>query len=76
MEQFGKIHSKILVRKPEAEKLIGRLRHKYENNIKMNLIEIGSVDHWILLAQDPRVIHLKSARLLPRNKIQITQTSY
>jgi hypothetical protein len=40
---------KIVVRKPEGDRLLGRLRHGWEHNIKM---EIGRVVDWIQLAQD------------------------
>jgi hypothetical protein len=43
----------ILVGKPEGKSLLGRLRHKRVNNIKMDLREIGwCVMDWIDLAQD------------------------
>jgi hypothetical protein len=43
----------ILVGKPEGKRLLGRHRHKWVENIKMNLREIGwdGMD-WIDLAQD------------------------
>jgi hypothetical protein len=43
----------ILVGKPEGKKLLGRLRHRWANNIKMDLrgIELDGMD-WIYLAQD------------------------
>jgi len=44
---------KILVGKPEGKRPLGRHRHRWEDNIRMGLREIGSegVD-WIHLAQD------------------------
>jgi hypothetical protein len=43
----------ILVGKPEARKPLGRPRRGWEDNIKMNLREIGFGDvDWIHLAQD------------------------
>jgi hypothetical protein len=44
---------RLLVRKPEGKRPLGRPRHGWVNNIKMDLLEIGwgSVD-WIDLAQD------------------------
>jgi hypothetical protein len=44
---------RILVRNPEANRPLERLRSRWENNIKMNLREVGwgGVD-WIDLAQD------------------------
>jgi hypothetical protein len=42
---------RVLVGKPEGERLLGRPRLKWEDNIKMDLQEVGGVD-WIELAQD------------------------
>jgi hypothetical protein len=44
---------KLLVRKPEGKRPLGRPRRRWVNNIKMDLLEIGwsGVD-WIGLAQD------------------------
>jgi hypothetical protein len=44
---------RILVGKPEGKRLLGRLRHRYEDNIKMDLREIvwGGMD-WIHLDKD------------------------
>jgi hypothetical protein len=44
---------RLLVRKPEGNRPIIRPRHRWVNNIKMDLLEIGwcGVD-WIGLAQD------------------------
>jgi hypothetical protein len=43
---------KVLVEKPEGKRPLGRLRHRWENGIRMDLREIGlrGVD-WIRLAQ-------------------------
>jgi hypothetical protein len=45
--------SKIFVRKPERKRSFGRSKHTWEDNIKMDLGEIGwgGVD-WIHLSQD------------------------
>jgi hypothetical protein len=44
---------RILVGKPEGKRQIGRPRHRWEDNIEMDLIEIGWSDvGWIDLAQD------------------------
>jgi hypothetical protein len=44
---------KILFRKPEGKRKLGRLRHRWEDNIRMNLRETGWKDvDWIHLAQD------------------------
>jgi len=44
---------RILVGKPEGKRPLGRPRHRWENNIKMDLPEVGcgGMD-WIKLAQD------------------------
>jgi hypothetical protein len=44
---------RLLVGNPEGKRLLGRARHKWVDNIKMDLLEIGwgGVD-WIGLAQD------------------------
>ena len=44
---------RVLVGKPEWKRLLGRPRHRWENNIKMDLHEVscGDID-WIDLAQD------------------------
>jgi hypothetical protein len=44
---------RVLVGKPERKRLMGRPRHRWEDNIKMDLQEVGcwGVD-WIELAQD------------------------
>jgi hypothetical protein len=44
---------RVLVRKPERKRPLGRPRHRWEENIKTNLQELGcgSTD-WIELAQD------------------------
>jgi hypothetical protein len=44
---------RLLVEKPEGKRPLGRLRHRWIDNIKMDLLEIGlSVVDWIGLAQD------------------------
>jgi hypothetical protein len=43
----------ILVDKPEGRRLLGRPRRRWEDNIKMDLREVGFGDvDWIRLAQD------------------------
>jgi len=44
---------RVLVGKPEGKRPLGRLRHRWEDNIKMDLQEVGcgGMD-WIKLAQD------------------------
>jgi hypothetical protein len=45
--------SRILVRRPEGGRPLGRPRHRWEDNIKIDLEEVGwrGMD-WIELAQD------------------------
>jgi hypothetical protein len=44
---------KILVGRPEGKRHLGRSRHRWEDNIKMDLREIGTNGaNWIQLAQD------------------------
>ena len=44
---------RVLVEKPEGKRSLGRLRHRWEDNIKMDLQEVGrgGVD-WIEPAQE------------------------
>ena len=44
---------RILVGKPEGKKPLGRPRHKWEDNIKMDIQEMGGdCGDWMELAQD------------------------
>jgi hypothetical protein len=44
---------RLLVGKPEGKRLLERPRHRWVNNIRMDLGEVGWVDvDWIGLAQD------------------------
>jgi hypothetical protein len=44
---------RLLVGKPEGKRSLGRPRHRWIDNIKMGLLEMGlSVVDWIVLAQD------------------------
>jgi hypothetical protein len=44
---------RVLVGKPEGKRSLGRPRRRWENNIKMDLQEVGkSHGHWMELAQD------------------------
>jgi hypothetical protein len=44
---------RVFVKRPEGKKPLGRPRHRWEENIKMNLMEVGwgGMD-WIALAED------------------------
>jgi hypothetical protein len=43
----------VLVEKPEKKRPLGRPRRRWENNIKMDLQEVGGVHgNWMELAQD------------------------
>jgi hypothetical protein len=41
MGESGNAYKKILVGKPERKRPLGRPRHRWEDNIKMDLEEIG-----------------------------------
>jgi len=43
---------RVLVAKPEGKRPLGRLRHRWEDNIKMDLREVGAGGDWMELAQD------------------------
>jgi hypothetical protein len=44
---------RLLVRKPDGKRPLGRTRYRWKDNIKMDLLEIGlGVIDWIGLAQD------------------------
>jgi len=44
---------RILVGKPEGQRPLGRPRHRWEDNIKMDFQEVGCEGmNWIKLAQD------------------------
>jgi hypothetical protein len=52
MVEMRRAHN-IMIGKPEGKRPLGRCRHRWENNIRMDLREMGweGVD-WIHLAQD------------------------
>jgi hypothetical protein len=44
---------RVLVGNPEGKRPLGRPRHRWEDNIKMDLQEVGGCrGHWMELAQD------------------------
>jgi hypothetical protein len=44
---------RVLVGKPEGKRPMGKLRHRWEDNVRMNLQEAGCGGmYWIGLAQD------------------------
>ena len=43
---------RVLVGKPEGKRPLGRPRHGWEDNIKMDLQEVGGDVEWMELAQD------------------------
>ena len=52
MEEGRGVH-KVLVRKPEGKRPLGRPRYRWEDNIKMDLEEVGrGCGDWMELAQD------------------------
>jgi hypothetical protein len=49
----GRGEFKVLLQKPEVKRLLGRPKQKWEDNIKMDLQDLGCVGiNWIKLAQD------------------------
>jgi hypothetical protein len=49
----GKDLYRVLVRRPEGKRPLGRPRRRWEDNIKMDLRQIGiDGENWIRLAQD------------------------
>ena len=52
MEEGRGVH-KVLVEKPEGKRPLGRPRHRWEDNIKMDLEELGGgCGDWMELAQN------------------------
>ena len=52
MEEGRSVH-KVLVGKPEGKRRLGRPRSRWEDNIKMDLEEVGrGCGDWMELAQD------------------------
>ena len=54
MARMGKgrgVH-RVLVGKPEGKRPLGRPRHRWEDNIKMDLMEVGGGGDCMELAQD------------------------
>jgi len=43
---------RVLVRKPEGKRPLGRPKHRWEDNIKMDLWEVAESGDWMELAQD------------------------
>jgi len=48
----GRDVHRVLVGKPEGKRLLGRPRRRWEDNIKMDLREVGRGGEWMELAQD------------------------
>jgi hypothetical protein len=49
----GRVMYWVFVRKPEGKRPLGRHRHRQEDNIQIDLQEVGCVGmQWIELAQD------------------------
>jgi hypothetical protein len=49
----GESEYRVLIGKPEGKRPLGKPRRKWDNNIKMDLQEVGCVGmDWIELAQD------------------------
>ena len=43
---------RVLVGKPEGKRPLGRSRRRWEDNIKMDLREVGGGGDWMVVAQD------------------------
>ena len=43
---------RVLLGKPEGKRPLGRPRRRWEDNIKMDLREVGGSGNWMELAQD------------------------
>jgi hypothetical protein len=49
----GRVVYRVLVGKPEGKRPLGRPRRRWEDNIRLDLLEVGCVcEEWIGLAQD------------------------
>jgi hypothetical protein len=48
----GRGVNRVLVGKPEGKRRLGRPRRRWEDNIKMDLQEVGGSGDWLELAQD------------------------
>jgi len=51
MGEWRGVH-RVLVGKPEGERTLGRPRRSWEDNIKIDLREVGGGGDWMELAQD------------------------
>ena len=51
VEEGGSVH-RVLVVKPEGKRPLGRPRRRWEDNIKMDLREVGGGGYCMELAQD------------------------
>ena len=47
----GRVVHRVLVGKPEEKRPFGRPRRRWEDNIKMDLREVGGGGHWMELTQ-------------------------
>ena len=48
---------RVLVGKPEGKRQLGRPRRRWEDNIKMDLREVGGGGDWMKLAQDRALVN-------------------
>ena len=48
----GRSAFKILTMKPTGKRLVGRLRRRWEDNIRMDLKEVDNTRNWVDSAQD------------------------
>ena len=48
----GRVVHRVLVGKPEGRRPLGRPRRRWEDNIRLDLREVGGGGDWLMLAQD------------------------
>jgi len=48
----GRVVHRVLMGKPEGKRPLGRPRRRWEDNIKMDLREVGGGGDWMELVQD------------------------
>ena len=58
---------RLLVGKPYVKRQLGRRRHRWDDNIKMDLQEFGCAGmDWIMLAQDRDLLHRQYVQCVQR----------
>ena len=65
---------RVMVGKPEGKRPLGRPRHKWEDNIKLDLREVGGgCGDWMELAQDREILraHVNTVRNFQVTKMRV-----